>query len=174
MKNPPPTQNPRAGVSIAAIAATPYPSRVEKELLFLTPDDKSRGHSVHPRAVSFSQGWGFRTLPLPRGAGGTPLAGSGRRPGEGRPGPGRLALIRRFAAPSPSGRRDKPPDRGKMTRPCGPPLSSYRAVHFRPGGTYIGHPLVRAATIDAIEVVTQSHAPGQGKKTARAADEFAR
>ncbi len=117
MKNPPPTQNPRAGVSIAAIAATPYPSRVEKELLFLTPDDKSRGHSVHPRAVSFSQGWGFRTLPLPRGAGGTPLAGSGRRPGEGRPGPGRLALIRRFAAPSPSGRRDKPPDRGKMKRP---------------------------------------------------------
>ena len=55
--------------------------------------------------------------PLPRGAGGTPLAGSGRRPGEGRPGPGRLALIRRFAAPSPSGRRDKPPDRGKMKRP---------------------------------------------------------
>jgi adenosylmethionine-8-amino-7-oxononanoate aminotransferase len=83
MKTPPPTQNPRA-----------------KELLFLTPDDKSRGHSVH--------------------------------------------------------------------------LSSYRAVHFRSGGTYIGHPLVRAATIDGIEVVTQSHAPGQGKKTARAADEFAR
>src|SRR5208283_1951671 len=32
------------------------------------------------------------------------LAGEGgRRPGEGRAGPGRLALIRRFAAPSPSG-----------------------------------------------------------------------
>jgi len=38
--------------------------------------------------------------------------------------PGWSALIRRFAAPSPSGRREKAPARGRMKRPWCP--SSYR------------------------------------------------
>jgi hypothetical protein len=73
-------------------------------------DEKAKAMSIQSRFIF--PGWRLSN-PLPAGAGGTPLAGSGRRPGEGRPEPARLALIRRFAAPSPSGRRKKHPLAGE-------------------------------------------------------------